>query len=189
MRDHDPASLIATDSAGNGLRVDFVWQHDRYAHSIIAIIDGDELPLWQSVEGTEQDRWPPSPPLQQLSIEELRPGHRVALLLGMAGKSHWSVSVEPISGRCAFAFDVACRLRHTDSRLGSVYRGTGGTACDAARVTLDRAGRSCSLAGCGGHQAGLVLSPDGTSVHIEPQGAPTAATVRWQYVVACDQSI
>jgi len=46
----------------------------------------------------------------------------VALLVGMAGRSHWSLSVEPIAGRAAFLFDAACRLHARPTWLGHVWR-------------------------------------------------------------------
>ena len=54
-------------------------------------------PLLESIEGTATDDWPPSPPLQSLSIETLPDGRRVALLVGMAGRSHWSASIEAVA--------------------------------------------------------------------------------------------
>ena len=121
MRDREPASLTVTD--GDSLRVDLFWQHDRYSHRIVAVLSGREIPVIESVDGTDKDAWPPSPPLQQLSIEELAPGRQVALLVGMAGKSHWSVSIEPQPEQRGFVFDVACRSRDVAHWLGSTYRG------------------------------------------------------------------
>ena len=121
MHDPDRQFLFANATDGTRLQVDFFWQRDRYAHRILAGVGGRELKLLESVEGSDQQDWPPSPPLQQLSIEQPRPGEHVALLVGMAGKSHWSVSVEPLAGKAGFLFDVACR-RSAPGRLASTYR-------------------------------------------------------------------
>jgi hypothetical protein len=115
--------LDATDSAGLTLRVQFIHRGDRYCHAILAVdLTGHEHPLLESIEGTANDDWPPSPPLQSLSIEELAPGRRAALLLGMAGRSHWSASIEAVPGQAALIFDIACRTVDKRGPLGSVYR-------------------------------------------------------------------
>lgn len=120
---------------GLALRVRFDRQSDRYAH-IIECLEGSACrTLFSSVEGSTTDRWPPSPVLQQLHIET-RPGldreltenagtidRKVALLVGMAGRSHWSMSVEPDACEVALVFDVACRISGDEaSELGSHYR-------------------------------------------------------------------
>ena len=115
--------IDAVGRDGSVLRVEFVWRDDRFLHRISAIAQGGAaLPLLESIEGTPADDWPGSPPLQSLSIEELGPGRRAALLVGMAGHSHWSASLEAIPGAAQILFDLACR--HTDwpSWLGSRYR-------------------------------------------------------------------
>jgi hypothetical protein len=120
---------------GRGLRVVFQRQTDRCAHRIEIIDGARSFCLLTSVEGTSDQPWPPSPPLQQLSIEELSPGNRVALLLGMAGKSHWSASVECDPASLSLLFDVACRVQQPPLRLGSCYR----TEVPLAEGSLDRA--------------------------------------------------
>lgn len=73
-----------------------------------------------SVEGDEKDGFPPSPPLQSLSIEEVH-GNRVALLVGQAGVGHWSASIES-NQRDMFVFDIAARTDSAVARLGSEYQ-------------------------------------------------------------------
>jgi hypothetical protein len=115
-------SLDAINPDGLALRVEFIRRSDRYAHTISVV---DQLrgvqPVLESVEGTATDDWPASPPLQNLSIEELAPGRRAALLVGMAGRNHWSASVEAVTGRAALVFDIACRIANDAGRLGSTY--------------------------------------------------------------------
>ncbi len=96
------------------LRVRFYWHVDRYAHEVSRRIDGNWRPLLVSVEGSPEEDWPASPPFQSLHIDERDDGRTLALLVGMAGKSHWSASIE-IEAReqelspCV-SFDVACRI-------------------------------------------------------------------------------
>ena len=63
-----------------------------------------------------------SPPLQNLSMETLPDGRRVALPLGMSGGSHWSASIEPDPCRAGLIFDIACRHAAEAVWLGNRYR-------------------------------------------------------------------
>jgi len=114
--------LDATDPTGLTLRIEFVRLDDRYGH-VISVVepDGQVHTILESVEGTAADDWPASPPLQNLSIEELTPGRRVALLVGMAGRNHWSASIEPVRGQAAIVCDIACRAATSVGPLGSTY--------------------------------------------------------------------
>jgi hypothetical protein len=114
--------LEVVGSDGRGLRVTFLWDEDRYGHEI-AYLDGGSATVCLAVEaGREQDPWPTSPALQQLSFQDLEPGRRGALLVGMAGQSHWSQSVEADAATTSLAFDVACRVPRQPPWLGSSYR-------------------------------------------------------------------
>src|ERR1051326_2095918 len=95
-------AIEAVGSNGVGLRIEFIWRDDRYRHTV-SLIDRDRasIPLLESIEGNSEDDWPSSPPLQTLSVERLSDGRSVALLVGMAGGSHWSASVEPVAGQAA----------------------------------------------------------------------------------------
>jgi len=106
---------------GVELRIRFFLQADRYAHEIW-LRDGDAwAPALRSVEGSASDNWPASPPFQSLHIDERSGTRSLALLVGMAGKSHWSASVQlDPAGRQA-SFDVACRVRGASGRLASSY--------------------------------------------------------------------
>lgn len=107
---------------GRGLRVTFVWDEDRYGHEV-ACLDGRSPAVCLAAEmGREQDPWPASPALQQLSFHELKPGRRGALLVGMAGRSHWSQCVEVDADTTSLTFDVACRVQGQPQWLGSSYR-------------------------------------------------------------------
>lgn len=96
---------------------------DRVSHFVeIVAADGGVHTKLQSVEGTSAEAFPPSPPLQSCSLEEIRPGQRAAFLVGMAGKGHWSASIEAIPGKGTLVFDFACRIPSAPAWLGSTYR-------------------------------------------------------------------
>lgn len=114
----------AIESRGDSgvLRVEFVWREDRF-RQVISVVgaDGVVALLLESVEGPKADGFPASPPLQSLSIETLADGRRAALLVGMAGRSHWSASIEPLADAAGLVFDIACRVGEARPRLASEY--------------------------------------------------------------------
>lgn len=122
-----------------------VWEHgdwrvswegllDRHACSIAMRSRDEWIPLLRSYEGTSVDRWPPSPPLQQLVID---PGTGVEVLLGvgMSGTSHWSLSYstrssspnpspagDGVTDEESLCMEAACRLgQAVDGWLGSQF--------------------------------------------------------------------
>ncbi|MBI1900126.1 MAG: hypothetical protein HYS13_03290 [Planctomycetia bacterium] len=124
---------------GGGFRVDLCRLADRYAHVILVVAGGEVgaaggelgaaggelgaaggeyVPLLQSVEGTAKEEWPPSPPLQELLVQPHALGGETALLVGMAGGSHWSAGIElPNAG--PLAVDVACRVSKKPGPMAS----------------------------------------------------------------------
>ncbi len=117
--------LISRAAADGGrLRLRFVRRDDR-VHQTVEWFDavaGEFVPLLESREGESSDVWPASPPLQQFLIESRGAAGQVALLVGMAGRSHWSLSVEPLADRVGFRFDAACRLGGPPDWLGNTWR-------------------------------------------------------------------
>jgi hypothetical protein len=106
-----------------GLRVRFLWNTDRYGHEIWLPDGADWSCALSSLEGSPQDDWPASPPLQSLAIDHRDDGTSVALLVGMAGKSHWSASLQIDPQLPGVRFDVACRVRDPQAGpLGSIYQ-------------------------------------------------------------------
>ena len=97
-----------------GIRIRFHWTFDRYEH----IVEGEHGQLHCISESTAK-AWPKSPPVQQLSIESIDQ-RDVALGVGCSGKSHFSLSVEPVKN--GFRFDWACRTREPAPFLGTTYR-------------------------------------------------------------------
>jgi hypothetical protein len=104
------ASLEHGAAASPALEVRFRWQRDRYHHQVVLLNEFGETPLIQSMEGDDQQDFPPSPPLQDMSVEA-RPTGAVALAVGMAGAALWSVSVQATPGRGLLEFDWACQTR------------------------------------------------------------------------------
>jgi hypothetical protein len=114
-------------AGGAVLRVDFDRAHDRWKHRVsLDLPAGSSLVspvlLFESSEGTSEDDWPISPPLQFVSIETRPKKLPVALLMGMAGGSHWSASIEQHPAEQMLRFDIACRAGSRPEQLGSRYR-------------------------------------------------------------------
>ncbi|MEK6246783.1 MAG: hypothetical protein N2C12_01305, partial [Planctomycetales bacterium] len=68
-------------------------------------------PILASMEGSGDQSWPPSPPLQSLDIQS-QGDRETALLLGMAGSGHWSVAVELDTRNERLSVDIACRIKN-----------------------------------------------------------------------------
>ena len=189
--DNDDSYLETIDKQGIGFRVTFVWHRDRFAHTV-GIVDNERLsPVLASLEGSDDDDWPPSPPLQNLTIEDRREGHRVALLVGMAGTSHWSVSIEPAADEMAFIVDVACRVKTQPRNLGSVYRAM------AVPAQVDSKAIVGGLVGVDAQRTESVLEIAESDIVVRPSHVASEApiTVRWQYRICrvfpdrpCDDS-
>jgi hypothetical protein len=173
---------------GDTLSVVFERVADRYQH---AILHGGQ-PLLRSVEGDAHEAWPPSPPLQSLSLETLPDGRRVALLVGMAGRGHWSASVEADEAAGAIVFDIACRVPKCEGNLDSRY-------AVLANVNREMRVVSSTELGIALGQTTLVISghPEGEAASElvrengelvirckAATGAAAGGTHRWRYRIA-----
>ena len=172
-------ALEVINESGTGLRARFVRNGDRYAHVVDFLDQGVALPLLASDEGDAEQEWPPSPPLQQVSFEERSVGN-VLLGLGMAGRTHWSMSIEADVMAVELRFDVAARLRDHPQRLGSRYRLSGPAPIESAEGAIE-----FSLAGgrarvcCDAH---TILTPSTSEIVLESRdGDPPPTTTRWAY--------
>jgi hypothetical protein len=120
MAEAKPQSLMLATSDGR-LRVEFHWQRDRFIQQLFV----DSAEAGNSIEGDAQESWPSSPPIQQLSLEDIN-GSSVILGVGAAGRGHWSISVEidrQSDGADAIKFELACRSKEQQPPfLGSSYR-------------------------------------------------------------------
>lgn len=127
--------------------------------------------LLESIEGTPDDDWPPSPALQELHLEERPDGRRLALLVGMAGTSHWSLSVEldPVQRRALF--DVACRVKRPPGKLGSAYRQLTGAVTP---TNIASASEASQLA----HRR----------IEADVDRIAVPATVRWRYAISAAET-
>jgi hypothetical protein len=91
---------------------------DRWENQWLVRRSDEDFLLLSSVEGDDGSNWPPSPPFQDLSKEDL--GHTIAVMgVGMAGKSHWSVAVSQ-EKNCLVA-DYACLVKQSPQFLGSSW--------------------------------------------------------------------
>jgi hypothetical protein len=122
--DEADQQLLALNAQGTGLGVALWRQGDRYAHALYAFGGAAETPLllMASLEGNDREPWPTSPPLQQLIVEPREAGRNVALLIGMAGSSHWSLSIDVDSIGRLIVFEAACRCSTQPTEMGSRYR-------------------------------------------------------------------
>ena len=188
MPDLSDQQLQCMRPDGVGLQLRFRWVHDRFAHQISLVAGADVVPLLQSLEQSDADpAWPTSPPLQQLHLED-RPDGPAAMLVGMAGRSHWSMSVECRTATIRLKFDVACRLHQRPaSPLGCRYQ----LLEDAEALPSQPSAVQCSARG---HLLAVQLEPisleggahwqrhaDQLHLAIPVPEITLPATVRWQY--------
>jgi hypothetical protein len=144
------------------LQISFERRQDRFCHAIEVLNEVGTLEPWlASIEGTEHQLWPASPVLQTLHVEDRGGGAQVALLVGMAGRSHWSMSVEVHREREELLFDVACRTRENPEFLGSTY-----DVVEQRLTTRQTAGQ-------------LQLARGDNWLELDGGGAPGASTLDW----------
>ncbi len=178
-----PKILEILDDQHRGLCLMFNRRQDRYYHQIAAVDGTEVVPLITSVEGTNED-WPSSPPLQELTVEQRAAGP-VALLVGRAGTSHWSMSVELNCPNQQIDFDVACRTASDPRQLGSLYTG------EAALVRADENGavigglaqlaiaRDSALS-----DAKIELTASRLELRVAASSDKQPATFRWKYSIS-----
>jgi hypothetical protein len=191
---NDPSADILETQTDEGLalRATFVWRDGRWAHSLELIRDGQRLCEFQSLEGNAEQNFPPSPPLQQLHRTDLPDGRVALLLVGMAGRSHWSVSCEVEPGQPRILFDVACRaVPACQAILGSSYQLTdvAAAAVSESQISwLDGAVRG-TLRGLPSAPEGLPcrLTVDGTGLAIRPVSLDPIPA-RWRYELVLERT-
>jgi hypothetical protein len=185
MRPH-PEYRLASGSTPDGWRLQVVlsWTGDRYEQRIeVGHPDGARHATWQTHEGTTDSEWPTSPPIQQLHVQETRSGSSVVLGVGMAGSSHWSMSLEADAADAVLIWDVACRCAASYGPLQSGFvqcDPSAGTAVGepVAAVRLQPE----PLAAAGVELCRMQATP-GRVVFI-PHAAPqraTPGTIRWRF--------
>jgi hypothetical protein len=181
-------TLESRTSDGCGVRVAFQRLADRHAHNVVLLDGARIVPLLASAEGTDEEDWPPSPALQHATTAG-EPGEETALLLvGMAGTSHYSASVESDAGQGSLVFDVACRVREHPRRLGSTYRAVVAALPVGQGVEFEIAGLVCRIEPLAAADQPLCrVEPTVEGVRIaaaEDANLALPATVRWRYRIA-----
>ena len=169
-------------TAGDHLRVRFQRRDDRWTHAIEAT-DANGL-LWrlESIEGAADEFWPPSPPLQSLQWHSLANQEPVALLVGMAGSSHWSATIAAEGNR--LLFDIACRLSAQPIWLGGSYRLSNSAGQPLPLAASKPTIQLLPLAVADAPPGSIVSNNGRITVHIEDARSNLPRTVRWQYAVS-----
>jgi hypothetical protein len=195
------AELAALDHHGDGLRIRFYSQGDRYFHQIVAIDGPLTRMLLESVEGDEQSIWPPSPPAQHVSVSHVVSDTQqgdVAMLVGASAQGHWSMCVsghirrkgeKNVRSESELQFDVACRTTSTPDFLACTYRVLAGS------VALPNS-MNCAFVPASG--PGIVVIPKDSDVQVDGKRLPypllcckatgirinkLPTTIRWHYTI------
>jgi hypothetical protein len=189
----------------DSFRVEFLSSGDRVAHVVsIAGHQGEGERHWiellRTIESSPEVAWPASPPLQELHIES-RDGTDVALLVGRAGKSHWSASISFEQPRGEgdgvseqLVFDIACRVSTLPEALGSAYQLVGDISWDKREgLGESGTGRKIEFMTADGRSWRLRVDLPGKvqfdrstrRVSIAPQIGEFSrpATIRWRFVL------
>jgi hypothetical protein len=209
-----PAAQTCELTAGC-LRLSFTWERDRFRHAL-SLVDRsrDGTPgtlLITSLEGEPDELWPASPVLQELHVESRSDERTVALLVGRAGRSHWSLSVLADSRRHELEFEAACRCVGQPTWLGSAYLAAGGVAAvesknckvgtdctEATPVSLSRGDAQVWLQPASGDrywrlkpgEGSPVMAPDSgfdcprLAIAADWTGDDLRRTIQWSYRVA-----
>lgn len=167
------------------MRLRLLWRHDRYQQRVEISERGRLVPLMESLEGTSAEEWPSSPPLKEAQLVERPDDRRVALAVGMAGRSHWSASLELDAPAGQLTFDMACRVQGKPLWLGSRYRLlVPATRWGSWEIRLEGFGR-LGIHLVERQMADLELGPDGVVSIVAPAASqPLPQTVRWSYALS-----
>ena len=84
-------SIEASSADRPSIKLVFEQSDDRWTHYWRSSTQTCQHAFLTSLEGTPDQDWPASPPLQNVSRHALEQGDAL-LCVGMAGKSHWSAS-------------------------------------------------------------------------------------------------
>jgi hypothetical protein len=116
----------------------------------------------------------------------------VALLVGMAGRSHWSVSVEPETAANTLLFDVACRVQQPPIWLGSSYQWQSPVSVvadsGAAKIHIPgRTGRLQTLPTDDLPAASIRVANRGCTIQPSESPGQLPHTSRWRYRIEVDE--
>ncbi len=173
-------------SAGT-LSVRYSKLRDRLSHTIGIVHRGNFLTLLESVEGTELEPWPASPPMQQMVEESFAPGASPVLLgVGLSGHGHWSTAIETQRDQL-LKFDIACKNSKSSSWFGSEYRvltnASQSELCGTTTLLLDSDGLVARIE-IGASIGQLDYSVEEQKLRISPHSEPRSIrTHRWCYEI------
>jgi len=177
--------LNAIDQYGRGLQITFIWQGDRFTHRISSIDAECKVVLLESFDGNSADQWPLSPPLQSLSVEQREERRQVALLVGMARRNHWSLSVESRPDERMLVFDAACRVQEWPDILGSTYRTTiENSALNSQSLDIGNDCQFDAMTTINSETVVIHHSEGRLTVCIDANAASLPQTFRWQYMIS-----
>lgn len=100
------------------ISVQFYRFENRFGHQIDIDLAAGSLKL--RTDDALVDEWPPSPPLQDIHFED-RGEHQLLFGVGMAGQTHYSLSID-CDLRHELKFEFAARLKALPDFLGTRYR-------------------------------------------------------------------
>lgn len=164
-------------------------QGDRFHHELRLANNVDSSDICKSIEGTDIDVWPVSPPMQDVTLEE-RNDTKLLLGVGRAGKSHWGFSCEAKEGSGVFRFEIACHAKLPAAFLGSTYRVSPGAKIEDKSTSSNSAANFVKISTAKG--AVIIrpmqhskLSVQGDVLTISPNALPekTPATCIWGYEI------
>jgi len=125
---------LCIENSGKTICVEFYRFGKQFGHRI-GFHGFNGQPIFANTVETFSDPvWPDAPPVQDVHFEE-RGSSQVLLGLGMAGKSHYSVSICS-NTRDELKFEFACHLKENPGFLGSVYSFT--PASSGCHQMIDR---------------------------------------------------
>ncbi len=179
---HEETETLAIQTAKLSLR--FPRCGDRYR---LQAVIGEEL-LLETIDGSDEDAWPASPPLQQLHQQQLPSGAAV-FGVGAAGTTHWSASFS-IREPGLVWLEYAARVRREWNRSGEWL---GGRFRLAPGWEIKPEGAAWSFLG-NGHRAQLlplgaesVLELNGFGEFVVRPATETpgrANTIEWKFALS-----
>jgi len=112
--------------------------------------------------------------------------------VGMAGRSHWSLSCERGAEDCSLVFDIACRCSAQPERLGAAFKLHG----DYQMVIADHNRAMVRIPAEPGHVLVFEVvnngkwSQDENELHLDalPGEVSCGQTVSWQYQMKLEQA-
>ena len=192
--------INAIDRSGIRLGVQFKWLDGQYGHSVSVDRRGSCTLLLESLEGGDDNDWPPSPPIQEISdctIESDANRGEALLFVGAAGHSHWAMTltirdhwIDPVARtQPEIVFDVACRVSELPAWLGTSYRVLCGQVAVSEKLQQARVPADAPACLIIGENANVKLETATGAYPIVRCEAPAASTtslpdtVRWRYAM------